>query len=746
MRIFMSSLGLLAAAAAVAQTDTNSKADTADVPTIGEIVVTAQRREESNLKVGLTLTALSGDAIAQQRVQQVLDLKGRVPNLDIKEQVPGAMPVVTIRGVGLNDFGAANSPSAGVYVDQVYVASIAMMAFDMFDIERIEVLKGPQGTLYGRNSTAGALNIITRKPQQEFDAYATLGYGNYETMDFEGAVNVPLGDTAALRLSGKTIQQGEGYWESRRLPGATIGDRDLTMGRLQLALEPGENFDMNLKVEGTRSRSEMGQPEFFGTVDPLTGGTCAPILAGHIDNTQCTDFLGYTDTDGDPFKGDWAREGVYDIDNTGVTLTMNAGIGAATLTSVTGYVDFDRTFDIDVDATPARELDFVESDDIQQFSQELRLAASGELLDWIVGAFYSKDDVGISIPGGHEDLFLTRTLVTADQDTKSAAGFAHGEWHLADKLDLVTGARYTWEERQYAGGTTDLNPFGASCLLSPTCTPGFVGPAQLTFVDDTIEDRNWSWRAGLEYQPEQAQLLYATISRGTKSGGFFSGISTTNLQLAPFEPEELTAYEVGFKRSSGSTYLNVAAFYYDYSDIQTFIAVDIGPFIIQKLGNVDEATVYGVDLEATWAPTSHFTLQGSVGWLDTELGAFRTLTGDIPKGKKLPNAPDLTLGALARYEADFSATLGGSIQVDGSYSDSVFKDAINDPIIAADSYVLVNARVAMFNAAHSWEVALWGKNLSDEQYVAQGLNTGLGAGNRNYNAPRTYGASFTYRW
>jgi iron complex outermembrane recepter protein len=751
MRIFMGSLGLLAAAATVAQTNpnpgnTNNGADTADVPTIGEIVVTAQRREESNLKVGLTLTALSGDAISQQRVEQVLDLKGRVSNLDIKEQVPGAMPVVTIRGVGLNDFGAANSPSAGVYVDQVYVASIAMMAFDMFDIERIEVLKGPQGTLYGRNSTAGALNIITRKPQQEFDAYTTLGYGNYDTLDFEGAVNVPLGETAALRFSGKTIQQGEGYWESRRLPGETIGNRDLTMGRLQLALAPSDSFDLNLKVEGSRSRSEMGQPEFFGTVNPLTGGTCAPILAGHIDNTQCTDFLGYTDTDGDPFKGDWAREGVYDIDNTGVTLTMNAALGDTTLTSVTGYVDFDRTFDIDVDATPARELDFVESDDIQQFSQELRLAGGGDRLDWIVGAFYSKDEVGISIPGDHQDLFFTRTLVTADQDTKSAAGFAHGEWHLSDKLDLVTGLRYTWEERQYAGGTTDLNPFGASCLLSPVCAPGFVGPAQLTFVDETIDDHNWSWRAGLEYQLEQSQLLYATVSRGTKSGGFFSGISTTNLQLAPFEPEQLTAYEVGFKRSSGNAYLNAAVFYYDYSDIQTFIAVDIGPFIIQKLGNVDEATVYGVDLEGTWAPTSHLTLQASVGWLDTELGAFRTLTGDIPKGKKLPNAPDLTLGALARYEADFSSTLGGSIQVDGSYSDSVFKDAINDPVIAADSYVLVNARVAMFNAARSWEVALWGKNLSDEQYVAQGLNTGLGAGNRNYNAPRTYGASFTYRW
>ena len=177
----------------------------------------------------------------------------------------------------------------------------------------------------------------------------------------------------------------------------------------------------------------------------------------------------------------------------------------------------------------------------------------------------------------------------------------------------------------------------------------------LTFVDETIDDRNWSWRVGLEYQPEQSQLLYATISRGTKSGGFFSGISTTNLQLAPFAPEELTAYEVGYKRSFGNAYVNAAVFYYDYTDIQTFIAVDIGPFIIQRLGNVDEARVYGLDLEATWAPTAHLTLQGSVGWLDTELGAFRTLTGDVPKGKELPNAPDLTLGALARYEADFSA-------------------------------------------------------------------------------------------
>src|SRR5688572_1502246 len=239
--------------------------------TIGEIVVTAQRREESNLAVGMNLSALTGDAVAEQRIHQVFDLVGRVPNLDIKEQIPGAMPVVTIRGVGLNDFGAANSPSAGVYVDQIYVASIAMMAFDMFDVERLEVLKGPQGTLYGRNSTAGALNIITKRPSSEFEAYAVLGYGNYDTLEFEGALNTPLGETAALRLSGKTVQQGEGYWESREMPGETIGERDIRNGRVQLSLQPSEAFDLNLKVEASRSRSEMGQPEFFGTIDPLTG-------------------------------------------------------------------------------------------------------------------------------------------------------------------------------------------------------------------------------------------------------------------------------------------------------------------------------------------------------------------------------------------------------------------------------------------------------------------------------------------
>jgi iron complex outermembrane recepter protein len=738
---------LVLGAAGLAATPAPAQNVTADDDmVIGEVIVTAQKRRESSTDVGMAITALSGDALATQRVGQIMDLSGLVPNLNIKEQVPGAIPVITIRGVGLNDFGAANSPSAGVYIDQVYVASIAMMTFDFYDLERIEVLKGPQGTLYGRNSTAGAINILTRKPQQSFEAYTRLGYGNYDTIDAEGALNAPLGNSAAVRVSARSIQQADGYWESRQLPGETIGERDVLMGRAQLALSPSDALDVNLKIDALRSRSEMGQPEFFGTIDPSTGGTCAPILAGHTDNTRCTDLLGYTDVDGDPFTGDWARDAVYDQDNLAATLTIDARLGDLTLTSVSGYVDFDRQFFIDSDATPAREVDFLESDDIEQYSQELRLAGESGPATWILGAFYSHDEVVTSIPGYHDDLLLTETHVAVDQNTGSAAAFANSDWQVAEHLTLVTGLRYTWEDRHYIGGTTDLNPYGASCLLSPTCTPGFVGPAVLTDVDSKIEDRNWSWRVGLEYQPAQGRLYYATVSRGTKSGGFFSGISTSNIQLEPFLPEELTAYEAGFKASFATVYFGVSAFHYDYNDIQTFIAVDVGPFTIQRLGNVPEARVDGVDVEALWEPLEGLTLQANLGWLDTELGAFDTLNGPVPKGNELPNSPQVTAGVLARYEVGLGAALDGMIQVDASYSDPVFKDAINDPVIAAGSYTVVNARLALFDDGRDWEVALWGRNLNDERYVVQGLNTGLGAGNRNYNSPRTYGVTFTYRW
>ncbi|MBO9698402.1 MAG: TonB-dependent receptor plug domain-containing protein, partial [Sphingopyxis sp.] len=329
--------------------------DAAEQESIGSepIIVTAQRRAERLTDVGIAIDALSAEAIAEARISQIENLAQAVPNVDIKEQVPGAIPVVTIRGIGLDDFSATNSPSAGIYVDEIPLVSTALMSSEIYDLARIEVLKGPQGTLYGRNSTAGAINIITARPGNDFAGALTAGYGNYGTFEAEGFVNMPLSETLAARFSARTVQQARGFWKSRLLPGETLGERDILTGRLQLRWQPSSDVDVNLKIEGLRSRSELGQGEFFGTVNPLTGGPCAPYLAGRPDNSQCTDFFGYTDTDGDPFLGDWARDAFYDIDSWDATLKVEADLGAVKLTSISGYRWQDRGFDVDSDATPA---------------------------------------------------------------------------------------------------------------------------------------------------------------------------------------------------------------------------------------------------------------------------------------------------------------------------------------------------------------------------------------------------------
>jgi iron complex outermembrane receptor protein len=744
----------------------------ADLPTIpvedsssvklDEVVVTAQKRVQRLVDVPINVSSMNRDEVRTTRIEQVRDVAAYIPNLDIKEQVPGGIPVVSIRGVGLDDFSSTNSPAAGIYVDQVTLSSLALMSFDLYDIERLEVLKGPQGTLYGRNSTAGAINVLSARPIHGNEAYLKAGFGSYKTSDFEGMINLPLGGDLAFRLAGKYIRQDEGYWKSRRSATDTydeilpigggllpilggglglplpplalqrdtrndpivrdVGERDIVLGRARLAWDATMHLHFDLKVEGQRQRSEMGQPEMFGTY--------CQQGASPIDPDRCTDALGYSDRDRDPYKGDWRGEFPYTIDQLGETLTADWDLGGATLTSVTGYIDLDRFFHIDVDGTPANEFDFFQADTVKQLTQELRLGGTGDWVDWLVGAFGSKDKVTVHTDGRHDDLVPTETsTIDADQDTRSWAAFANGDWHLSKRLSLVTGLRYTHETRDYVGGTD------WSLEL-----PGQISD---THIDAAIADNNWSWRLGLNFQPTRKSLVYANASKGVKSGGFFSGVTNDQVQLQPYKPEELIAYEIGAK-TQGKLAFNTSAFYYDYTDVQTFMRSSTAP--VQLIGNVEEARTYGADLESVWRAFDGLTLRGGVGLLRTRLGSFIGPSGaPIPEGNKLANAPELTFTGLARYEIPvFSTGALAAIQGDAHYSDGVFKEATNDPLIAAEPYWIYNARLSLVSAQRSWEIALWGRNLTDELYVVQGLDIGaFFFGNRNYNAPRTFGFEFT---
>ncbi len=715
----------------------------------GEIIVTAQRREQNVLDVGIAVQSLSQNTLTEQHIEQLRDLNAALPNVSIKEQIPGAIPVIAIRGVGLDDFSSTNNPAAGIYVDEVPLSSLALMNFDFYDLQRVEVVRGPQGTLYGRNTTAGAINVLSARPSDHFETRLFGGYGSYERAEAEAMVNLPLGPNVAFRIAGRIVDQGEGFWESRLQPGESIGQHNAVQARAQLALSLGENWDANIKVEGLRQRSDIGYGEHFGTANFFTGSppnfTCNPVLAGQVDPTQCNDFLGYTDTDGDPFTGDWNSPHQYDIDQTGATVRVEGDLSFATLTSVTGYIDFERDFYTDPDASPFRQFEFNQLDWVTQWTQEVRLSGQTDRVDWIVGAFYSTDDITLRTPGFLDDLFGTEVLITADQKSSSLAAFGQLEWALSDRIDLIAGVRYTSEEKDYVGGTLDQNPFGVSGLVNPFC-PGPALPCQLSLVDTGIEDEFISWRLGLDWRLNDDTLIYGSISRGQKSGGFFTGITLANAQLAPYSPEELTAYEVGLKWHGDRLRAEVSGFYYDYSDLQTFIRVDLGPISVQALGNVPEAEISGFEASLAWEPIDGLTLQGGLGVLETELGAFATTAGPIPAGNEIPNAPGLSFNARAIYEWNLGPNLVARAQVGADYADEVFKDAINDPIIAAGSYWLFDARLSLGSVSGNWDVALWGANLTDEQYVVQGLNSGLGAGNRNYNAPQTYGVSVSRRF
>lgn len=706
----------------------------------GDIVVTAQRRAQSTLDVGINVSVLDGEQLATRRFEGVSDISGVAPNVTVKENVPGLLPVVTIRGIGLNDFSATNNPSASVYMDEVPLSSLALMNFDFFDLDRVEALKGPQGTLYGRNSTAGALNIFSARPNLDgFAASAAASIGNYQARDAAAMVNVPIGSRAALRLATKAISQDGGYWFNEAT-NRQIGKREILMGRVQFRLKPSEGLDILLKAEGQRGRSQLGQPAFFGLL-PAAGATC-PGQPG------CTDFFGYRDTDGNPFRGAWSIDPYYDDNQLNLTGRIEANLGFATLTSITAYIGFDRQWGIDTDATSLPQLDFYTRDTVKQFSQEIRLSGETKAVDWLVGGFFTRDHVVTSYDGQLQALFNTTTFTTSDQVTRSGALFANGEWKLAQALSLVIGFRFTAERRSNVGSTRDLVTLPPASFLS--MTPFGSPPVVLAAVNGRIRDENVSFKLGLNWKPADKMLVYLSVSKGVKSGGYFAGVATSSAQLTPYLPETLYAYEAGVKGRLPAAALSysLSMFYYDYRDVQTFIRDVVGALPIQRLGNVDRAKVHGLDADLTFAPRQikGVTASLGLGLLDTRLGAFASSGGPIAAGNRLPDAPKTSFNTAFAYQFALAGDVGARLAIDGHYQSRTFRDALNDPIILSRAYWVWNARTSVLREGR-WDVSLWAKNIFDKRYVTQGVNQlVLGFGYRVYGAPRTYGLSTSFHF
>jgi iron complex outermembrane receptor protein len=728
-----------------------------------EVTVTATRREERLLDVASSATVFSSDDLESLRVLEPRDLAEQTPGLLTKYGPNGLATVgFYMRGVGINDFTGTVDPSVGVYVDEVFQPTPDMLNFAVYDIARVEVLRGPQGTLYGRNSTGGAINFITARPTREFEGFVRAGYGSYETATLSGAVSGPLSNTVLGRLSFSGINSSSSSGYSKNLfTDNELGKNESIAVRGQLQWEPSETFNARLMYSYGDSKSEQPLLQHVGARD-ASGAVCPAIIAGHVSEGECVDFLGYFDADGDYYDGSANVDPVLDLRSDEVTLTMNWDLGRMALTSISGYADFSKRQSQDIDASPNIVADNFTFNDVENFSQEVRLTSDDSFgLPWIVGVNYAKTDID-----WFQTIDLSQLAIPtsngAVQSTEAWAVFGQLTIPIADRLEFVAGLRYTNETRDWTGATfvgTFANLDAAyasgaprlSQLPLPPGDPGQGGP--LDFPTSVDEDKV-DYQAVLKFKPTDDSMYYISISEAFRSGGYSSAVLFSQEALEPYDSETLTAYEVGLKLSMLDDRLrfNASAFFYDYEGFQaTFVRATEASARLQNAGDVE---ITGMEASLDWLATEQLTIGAGLSLLDTEIVATDVVLPPLDggpdstiEGNEIPNAPAVSFNGRIRYGIPMGDyTL--SLQTDFNYVDEHFLEPNNREYLSEDGYFVANARVSLGPQDAPWQVSAWVKNLTDEEYrtAAQDLALSLGFSEIVTGVPLTWGVEFEYQF
>ena len=467
---------------ASAGSEPSSMSATSSGPALEEIVVTAQKREQSFNDVGVSVGVLSGAELAEAGNKSIVDVATQIPNLQFKTVVGNTIPNITIRGIGLNDYASNNNPAAGIYVDNVYLVSPAMLTFALFDIERVDVLKGPQGDLYGRNTTAGAVNIISRQPSEETDVEMRAGYGSYQNWHFSGAVGGALTPNLTARFALNTEQQDSG-WQTNYVNGHKIGKIDRTAGRLALDWKASDDVNVLLNVHAGYDRSD--------------------IYLFHSNNNFTNENLPYADK---PYVAGAAVDPRMDLKSEGSTLTVNWAVNSdLTLTSISNFEHFTRNDNIDWDGTSLRQVDAYFDNKINQYSEELRFAYEQDRLNLIGGVYYSHDTVKAREYFDATDILPLLGLPgfnlignTYRQRTEAYAGYLHAEYTIVPKWTLVGGIRFTKENKKF----DDITTFVTSFQPAGDVTLNLLPPVENTYSTSKV-----SGKIGVNYKVADGSLI-----------------------------------------------------------------------------------------------------------------------------------------------------------------------------------------------------------------------------------------------
>ena len=782
--LFGASLLVLAASDAQAQS-TPPPAGTAAAPAAtpsstdesGDIIVTAQKRSENINKVGMSITAQTGDQLLQKGITSTADLAKIVPGFTFEGAV-GVQPVYSIRGIGFHDTSLASGQTVAIYSDEVPMPFALETIGADYDIERVEVLKGPQGTLFGQNSTGGAVNYVAAKPTENFQAGLDASYGRFATSDIAGFLSGPITDTLRARIAFRSVQ-GDG-WQQRYgvVPlgngtgSSTLGKQNRLSGRVLLDWTPTDRLKISLNFNLRRDRSDSQVAQMIrlnpsSAANPLPAGILAFPTAPANDRAAAWD------------PGvDYAQNNRWKE----ATGRIEYDAGGATITSISAYQKYNRDMPAqEADGTPYKALQYAISGRVETYYQELR--ASGRLFglgNWIVGANYEHDNTS-------ELSNVTNTLATSrilfglpnpgstnfSSNKISTYGiYANADYPVLPNLSLQAGIRYTKSDRANTGCTMDRGDgsFSAIFLAIQTALAAAgakkspivpIPPGGCVTLDSTftptlftgkLNEDNVSWRVGLNWTAIPGTLIYANVSKGYKSGSFPLAPAASVAQFVPVPQEELLAYEAGIKSKIGRTFqINASAFYYDYTNKQiggTYIDPVFGK--LSKLVTIPKSRVYGFELSADWRPLPGLTLSPSATYMNTLiLGSFSNFTpqGIVQDfgGESFPYAPRWQANGSAEYKGSissgWSAFIGGNV----SYQSRTNAALGQAPIYDLKAYTLVDLRAGIESKSGAYRFSVWGTNVFDTFYVLK-AGRSFDFDTRITGQPARYGISLSYRF
>ena len=762
-----------------------------------EITVTAQKRAENVQDVPIAITAFSSAGMSKKGLTNISQIGDFTPNVEIDSTASfsGSTQVLSafVRGIGQADFAFNLDPGVGVYVDGVYYARTFGAVLDLLDLERVEVLKGPQGTLFGRNTIGGAISIITRRPGEEYAFKGDVTMGRYNRLDVRGAVDIPLVADKLLSQISFSSKTRDGYHENAQWPGQFITDagKFTLPDRTFNSAAGGENTqnirakiewraadDLTFTLSGDYTHvDEQSTPSVLLATNPGLKDIYNTCITTPVDIIVTTPLGGVCTTpravvggalagvnvDGDPANDRLVFDDSLitgEIDRSypgGANYSKAKGFGFAvtadwdirddlTLKSITAYRDLTATFAQDVDGTPVTMGDHAFNTNQWQVSEELQLTGisfDGDL-KWLLGlyAFHEEGDLTDfpTFAGG-----LLQIVGPNLFNTEAYAGFAHAEYDVTEKLTVTVGTRYTVENKQFMGLQRDLNSIafqlGFPLALHPDPTDTTL------YFPSTLNKRtfnNISFKAGLDYALTDDALVYASFSQGYKSGGWTTRATVPILTAPEFNEETAATYELGLKGQYFDHRLqtNIAAFFTNYDNLQVTVQDGISPVT----ENAASSEIKGVEFEFQSLLSENLEINGSIGYIDAKYTSLKAGTA-LAEDFLFLNTPKWSLSLTGEYTVPLKNGDSLLFHVDWSYKSRVANDAENTPELIADPVNLFSAMIRYEAAEDGWYLTLGGRNLTNERYIVSGQNqSGIGYIGGTYSRPREWYLTFGYEF